>query len=222
MKQFSAPHAVGAPDDVLELARSVVDADAAAVLSNPSNEISCKAGCSACCSQAVPVRLSEVRSILAYIEVQSTSRRHVLRRRRSDAVKDLAAAGIEASGLPVPTNTARADFVNRYFAAQIPCPMLDADGTCGIRPARPLACREYLVSSDPKYCATPGHEQVVRLRSRRDALSGFHQISTLFGEGHVGLLAFSLTDQVAAPPTTRPRSGASIVRILTTRYAHEG
>ena len=220
MTLFSAPNAVRAPDDVLGLARSVVDGDADALASHPDADISCRPGCGACCSQAVPVLPAEVRSIVSHLDDLPPERRQQLQRRISDAAGRLAEAGLDASGLPSPSDPDRARFVARYFAANIPCPMLDDDATCAIRPVRPLACREYLVSSDPKHCATAGHEQVVRLRSRRDVIAGFHDVSDLFGENTVGLLALSLHEPAPAPEA-QPRSGASVMRLMMSHYASE-
>jgi hypothetical protein len=39
-----------------------------------------------------------------------------------------------------------------YWAAQLACPFLE-QGRCSIYPARPFACREHHVLSDPRLCA---------------------------------------------------------------------
>ena len=41
----------------------------------------------------------------------------------------------------------------------IPCPFLE-DESCSIHPARPLVCREYLVTSPAELCAGPAQEGV--------------------------------------------------------------
>lgn len=41
-----------------------------------------------------------------------------------------------------------------YFDLNLPCPFLQ-DQSCSIHPHRPLSCREFLVVSDPAYCAKP-------------------------------------------------------------------
>ena len=46
-----------------------------------------------------------------------------------------------------------------YFRLGLPCPFLE-DESCGIHEHRPLACREYLVTSDPAECAVPGRGRI--------------------------------------------------------------
>ena len=76
---------------------------------------------------------------------------------------------------------ARRDMAKRYFDAGVACPLL-VDGRCSVRSVRPLACREYLVTSDPRHCATLDPAHVVRIRPRRNVLAGFGKVSAAFGE----------------------------------------
>ena len=41
-----------------------------------------------------------------------------------------------------------------YLYVRVPCPFLE-DESCSIHPIRPLACREYLVTSPPEHCFDP-------------------------------------------------------------------
>lgn len=107
-----------------------------------------------------------------------------------------------------------------YFGLDLPCPLL-ADGVCSIRDDRPLACREYLVTSDPAHCAPQGgtNDQVVRIRSRSDVLAGFAEVSRTFGEERYRILALALADALhdgppIAPPA-EPRSGPRMAAVLT-------
>ncbi len=52
-----------------------------------------------------------------------------------------------------------------YFRLRIPCPFLE-DERCGIHPVRPLACREYLVTSPPAACAGVGRVDRVAVPGR--------------------------------------------------------
>jgi len=45
----------------------------------------------------------------------------------------------------------------------VPCPFLENE-SCGIHPIRPLACREYLVVSDPELCRDPAVNDVTGLQ----------------------------------------------------------
>jgi hypothetical protein len=50
-----------------------------------------------------------------------------------------------------------------YFHAGVACPFLE-DENCSIHPIRPLACREYLVTSPPALCQDPSANQVAGVR----------------------------------------------------------
>jgi Fe-S-cluster containining protein len=53
-----------------------------------------------------------------------------------------------------------------YFALGLACPFLEAE-SCSIHAERPLACREYLVSSDPSHCAQPAAATTIVLELPR-------------------------------------------------------
>ncbi len=44
------------------------------------------------------------------------------------------------------------NLVNDYFRLQIACPFLENE-SCSIHQTRPIACREYLVTSPPEFCS---------------------------------------------------------------------
>jgi Fe-S-cluster containining protein len=50
-----------------------------------------------------------------------------------------------------------------YFAAQIACPFL-VDRSCSIHARRPLACREFLVTSPARHCRDPDSGKVREIR----------------------------------------------------------
>ena len=49
-----------------------------------------------------------------------------------------------------------------YFRLGLPCPFLESE-SCSIHPDRPLACREYLVTSPAANCAKPSKENIERV-----------------------------------------------------------
>ena len=119
--------------------------------------VSCSAGCGACCRQLVPVTEPEAIRLYQVIQALPGPRRLAVLDRFADAQERLSAAGLwdtltdperfntldlEPSALGLP-----------YFAVGLACPFLD-DERCSIHPERPLACREYLVSSPPAHCAS--------------------------------------------------------------------
>src|SRR5262245_48070789 len=57
-------------------------------------EISCRAGCGACCRQVVPIAPSEARQLRELVEALPEPRRTEVRRRFAEAVDRLAAGGL--------------------------------------------------------------------------------------------------------------------------------
>lgn len=222
MPFLPVPPVAGSADDLLAAARRLVDADSAAFLADEALDVSCRAGCTACCSQAVPVTSAEIRAIAAAVDRLPDDRRADVARRVGEVHAALTAAGISAADVAAAGDDpdARHAVATRYFALDLPCPLL-FDGTCSIRDDRPLACREYLVTSDPVHCAPPGDTtgQLVRIRLSRDVVRGFAAVSSAFGEDRHRILTFALADAAregppVAPPA-EPRSGPATVAMLT-------
>ncbi len=126
--------------------------------------ISCKAGCGACCSQPVPIAETEVYHIAEVVDELPEPRRTEIKQRFADAVDhftkldwfnrmkqtaDRAATEPREQVVEAIQQTAL-----QYFNENIPCPFLD-DGSCSIHPVRPIACREYLVTSPAENCSNP-------------------------------------------------------------------
>lgn len=124
--------------------------------------VSCAKGCGACCRQLVPVTHAEARRLAKVVEELPEPRRAEVRRRFADA-----AVRIEASGLGPALDGRRKWRADEavgvgmdYFRLGIPCPFLEEE-SCSIYSERPIACREYLVTSDPVHCATPESDALV-------------------------------------------------------------
>lgn len=197
------PAVVHSADELLDHARRLIDADSDRI--HAGHEVACTAGCGACCNQAVPVTRAEIRSIRSYLATLPSEQRTEHERNIATAADKLAAAGVTADNV---------DDERAYFALGVPCPFLQ-NGSCGIRPVRPLACREYLVTSDPRHCATREDGQIVRISSNRDVIAGFANVSAEFGEPEDLTLAPAMAEpeQRASEPT--PKSGFAMVRLLT-------
>jgi Fe-S-cluster containining protein len=117
-------------------------------------EISCRKGCGACCRQLVPVSRTEGERLLGVMAAMPEEKRRALEARFAAAEDALKLAGLaERQG------AATADLSRAYFTLGIACPFLE-DESCSIHAERPLICREYLVTSEPKLCAGPGQEGV--------------------------------------------------------------
>lgn len=145
---------------VQSFANAVVGA-AAEAAEQEGQKISCQKGCGACCRQLVPISEVEARHIAAVVEALPEPRRSQIRTRFAAAHRRLAETGMletllrreqweEGEGRSIGT---------AYFQQGIPCPFLE-DESCSIHPDRPIACREYLVTSPAANCANPSAETV--------------------------------------------------------------
>lgn len=130
---------------------------------------SCGPGCGACCRQLVPISHSEA----AYLREEvipklSDGHRQRVEERIAAAKDRLETAGLreELEALPENSDAAKRQSLGlRYFLMGIPCPFLE-DESCSIHLQRPLACREYLVTSPAACCAKPQDGGVVPLTPR--------------------------------------------------------
>lgn len=132
-------------------------------------KISCKAGCGACCRQPVPISELEVYQLAELVENMEEPRRSVIKKRFSDAVEHfekigwfdkMAQCGQRAEAETTETLMKQVQkTVMEYFYEGVPCPFLENE-SCSIHEVRPLACREYLVTSPAENCASPTAETI--------------------------------------------------------------
>lgn len=146
--------------DLMPLLHALCNAvtDAAVRQLPPSAKVSCGPGCGACCRQLVPISHSEAawlfHEVLPNLEPGHRSR---VESRVREAAELLEKSGLSESirDLPFePDRECRQSTGLRYFLTGIPCPFLE-NASCSIHPQRPLACREYLVTSPADACANP-------------------------------------------------------------------
>ena len=142
------------------LTNVIVDAEVQKTVAE-GHSISCQAGCGACCRQLVPISEIEARQLADVIEGLPEPRREVIRARFEDARRRLGEAGLlDALRHPETWEVGdRAIIGLTYFGLGIACPFLEAE-SCSIHPDRPMACREYLVTSPAAHCARPSAETV--------------------------------------------------------------
>lgn len=127
--------------------------------------ISCRKGCGACCRQMVPIAEVEARRIRDLVNDLPEPRRSAIRARFAEARRRLEETGLldklihreqwteeEVQALGI-----------KYFFLGIPCPFLEEE-SCSIHPDRPLACREYLVTSPPAHCAQPSGDTIRQVK----------------------------------------------------------
>jgi Fe-S-cluster containining protein len=123
--------------------------------------ISCRKSCGACCRQVVPISPTEARALAGVVAAMPEPRRTTVRARFTAALERLRAAGVLAP-LLAPDRGESAPLQPAglaYFDQGVACPFLE-DESCSIHRERPLACREYLVTSPAAACARPAPETV--------------------------------------------------------------
>lgn len=147
-----------------QMANSFVElgVDAAAA---EGEQISCKKGCGACCRQPVPLAEIEAYQLAELVENMPEPRRSEVKKRFDEAFRHFSEIGwyerlSEAAALSQKEQEA---VVLEYFREGIACPFLE-DESCSIHPDRPVACREYLVTSPAENCASPSAEGVRMIR----------------------------------------------------------
>lgn len=125
-------------------------------------EISCKAGCGACCRQLVPISAPEAFRLADRILGLEDNLRDEFLARVETVESAIQAAGLmqvlEGLANGEPMGDARS-LASRYFEKNIACPFL-VDECCSVHPERPLMCRDYLVTSPAEFCATPGKNRI--------------------------------------------------------------
>ncbi len=164
---FALPANPGPKRVILPVLQKLTDqvvqiAEAAASASGQTT--ACRKGCDACCRQMVPLAPTEAHGLAEALAALDAAAGQRVLARFERALEALGKKGIldrlrRRRNL---TNQELAALDRDYFAAQVACPFLERRA-CMIHAARPLACREFLVSSDPRHCAAPGDGHVMRV-----------------------------------------------------------
>lgn len=166
--------------------------------------VSCRAGCGACCRQVVPLAAVEARAIAALVAAMPDARRAEVTTRFDNARATLAAAGVttRAAEIAAMDRPARDAYGRAYFRLGLACPFLE-DENCSIHPDRPLACREYLVTSPASACADPADASIrpVPLAGRASAAVTWRGKEI---EGHGTVMLVDALDWAATHPAPEP------------------
>ena len=136
--------------------------------------VSCRQGCAACCRQPVPISEVEIYYLAEVVEAMPEPRRSEIKNKFKAAVEQFKSTGwferMDEIGTLTLTETKEtvSKLINEagmeYFREGVPCPFLDVDqGSCTIHEHRPLACREYLVTSPAVNCATPSADSIKKV-----------------------------------------------------------
>lgn len=125
--------------------------------------ISCRAGCGACCRHMVPVSPPEAFYLMDAIDSFDAARREAYLQRFDQIVGVLDEEGmIDELLSPPPTDEAALPIARRYFALGQACPFL-IDESCSIHQHRPIACRDYNVTSPAEWCAKPYEHDIAKV-----------------------------------------------------------
>lgn len=117
--------------------------------------ISCRAGCGACCRQLVPLSPPEAFYLVDMLNAIEPGRRQVYLDRFAAVKTRLDSEGmIDELFNPTITEDPVLEIGRRYFGLRMACPFLEEE-SCSIHPHRPVACREYNVTSPAAWCAEP-------------------------------------------------------------------
>jgi Fe-S-cluster containining protein len=134
--------------------------------------VSCKAGCGACCRQPVPISEVEAYQIAELVASMPEPRKSKVKGRFAEAVRHFEGVGwfekmdrkAESARSLEPASAAKKlmPVALEYFKEGIPCPFLENE-SCSIHESRPLACREYLVTSPAENCSRPSAENIDKI-----------------------------------------------------------
>ncbi|WP_147822134.1 YkgJ family cysteine cluster protein [Salidesulfovibrio onnuriiensis] len=123
----------------------------------PDRSVTCGPGCCHCCRQLVPATDHEALYMMDVMRTLPEDHRKRVEQRYAEGIEKLRNAGLLDGILDFLDN--RVHKVEEYKAIQklywdltINCPFLE-DESCSIHPHRPIACRQYSVTSPPELCA---------------------------------------------------------------------
>ncbi len=119
------------------------------------NKISCAKGCSACCSQLVPISPAEAFMLFEMVRSFPLNRKTAILEKFAQTNNRLGMADFEERYLSLKQDKHRVEKMGReYQRLGLPCPFLEEDA-CSIHPNRPTACREFLATTPASNCIDP-------------------------------------------------------------------
>lgn len=174
--------------DVLSATYEIANQEAQANIDRSradGKDISCRAGCGACCRQIVAISAVEAQSLRELVDRMPEEHREAIRARFAAGIRALEDGGLLDAAAPPgqryplarPMGSTAAtlnDLGLRYFRLGIACPFLE-DESCGIYEHRPAVCRQYHVTSPAENCSRAFEATIDRLEP------GFHG-SKILGE----------------------------------------
>lgn len=212
---FDVPTAKVTPRELLPIFRNFTEAIVGIAVDAAIGEgrkISCQAGCGACCRQLVPISVPEARQLADVVAAMPEDRRRDVLDRFTAATTRLKELGLlDRLKVPDQLGKSKQQAAIDYFRAGIACPFL-VNESCSIYEERPLACREYLVTSDPCHCAALTPQKIDGIDLPSHASRSLMEVGGKT-DGSPRWIALTLAlDWVAEHPTDTPRPGPDLIR----------
>jgi Fe-S-cluster containining protein len=185
--------------------------------------VSCRAGCGACCRQPVPVSFSEAEALRRLVEAMPEPRRTQIKGRFAAAIERLGQAGLLERVRDTRPDIDVQSVGLEYFRLGIPCPFLE-DESCSIHPDRPVACREYLVTSPAEECSRPEEERVRGVAMPAQVGRAMRAVERETYDSESGWVPLVLALEWAQNhPEPHPRrTGAELIKSFFARLQEEG
>lgn len=185
-------------------------------------QISCQKGCGACCRQMVPIAPVEAHGIRDLVERLPEPRKTEILQRFAAAKEKMLAAGMwqkmnERESWPENEVTT---IGVEYFHLGVACPFLE-DESCSIHLERPMACREYLVTSPAINCANPAAGQIewVPIPAKTWPIASYVEQQAPAGKYLPWVPLIQALDFAAGHEEGPPRPGTEWVRDIFNRLA---
>lgn len=198
--------------DVLPVLQNLTDAVvgiAEASAAERGERVSCAKGCGACCRQMVPISVPEAHHLAAVVAGMPGEQAERVRGRFAVALERLERAGLLTAlrGRAGLTEAELAGLDVAYFRLGMACPFLEEE-TCSVHAVRPLACREFLVTSPAAHCANPVAGAVAQLPLGAKVS---HALACADGEGAYAWLPLVLALEVGAGEERVMGSGVEVL-----------
>jgi Fe-S-cluster containining protein len=139
--------------------------------------LSCRPGCGACCCQLVPLAPAEAFYLVSRLLALPVLDRKPILQRFQSIENTLSETGLLARIGSLGETGDDTPVARDYFRLGLSCPFL-ADQSCSIHAWRPIACREYNVTSPPSQCTDPFQNSIARIRIHRRMSSGLTKLCT--------------------------------------------
>ncbi len=193
--RISVPDQEARLSDIVPLAQAICTRFTEEVIQSLDTPIACKKGCPACCHYLVALSTPEIYYLQEMLTQMSKEYHVSILQSCLKSAKKILRNNAEK---PEMSENTELNLISRWYEGlNLPCPFLSVK-SCDIYEHRPLACREYMVTSSSMYCQS-GHEiepEVVTLPV--SILEALGQLAAEFEQSEVEAvilpLAFISTD----------------------------